>query len=111
VLNTAAVPSRWRGHEEKSLAPVDGANFGRLQMTPFRSPPCLGKIIDDDPESFPVKATDVFDGDEPCADVAREAPELGPQPARIVESEPSSGAAERLARASASRRTSGCATI
>lgn len=72
------------GQDENTLPFVPSANLARSEMTPFRMPPCFGKIMEDEWKGSANKPTDIFKADKSRAAFLRKLPEAIPKPALIL---------------------------
>jgi hypothetical protein len=83
---------------EDALAEVRGADGGRGDNVPLRSPPARGKRPEYSGESFGEEADHVLHEEEARSYLANDAPDVFPDPAFVVELTSESGLTERLAR-------------
>jgi hypothetical protein len=90
----------------ETIARVRGADGCRRDTVPFRIPPALRQVPEDFLEGAAgadaEQAGHVLDEQPSSAELARDAPDVGPQPSIIVGAEPSAGDAGGLARESRS---------
>lgn len=86
-------------HEE-TIPEVRGADGGRGNVIPFRSPPARGQRVEDFAERVPwggEQSGDVLEEQPSGAGLSHDAPALGPQPPDVVDASPSPGNAVSLA--------------
>lgn len=81
-----------------------GTDGCRRDTIPFRIPPARAQVPEDPFEGSPAvdreKSRDIFGEQPPRFDFLRDAPDLGPEPALVVDAAPLSGKAGPLARES-----------